>query len=153
MRGVTRIAQQKWTEAYSDFTRAIEINPRDMIAWQRRASVQSQLGRKLEAMADYSRSIEIQPTTKALSQRGMLHIDAKDYEAAIADFSQAIQIDGGDGANFLRRGFAYVLRGELDRAEQDASRAEQLSGDIPGLASLKQVIARARSSATPPASQ
>lgn len=155
MRGVTLIAQEKWNEAYSDFTRAIELNPRDMIAWQRRGSVQNQLGRKLEAMADYSRSIEIQPTSKALSQRGLLQVEARDYDAALADFSQAIQIDGNEGAHYVRRSYVYVLKGDIGRAEQDAVRAEQIMGGVPAVVSLKQVIARARttapSSAQPPA--
>jgi serine/threonine-protein kinase len=63
IRGALRAAYQyDWTGAGEDFTRALELNPSDAHAHQRRASCYlSPLGRLEESLAEIKRGIELDP--------------------------------------------------------------------------------------------
>ena len=52
-------------------------------------------------------------------QKGLSYLDRKDYNAAIAAFTEAIQLAPESANTYFNRGSAYVERGEYDRAIVD----------------------------------
>ncbi len=63
------------------------------------------------------------PCIEAYYNRGCCHFDIKDYEAAIADFSQAIQIDPNQVIAYTARGNAHLALGNTTKAELDFQKA------------------------------
>jgi uncharacterized protein YecT (DUF1311 family) len=62
----------------------------------------------------------------ALSNRGNAYQAEGDYDRAVADYDQAIQLDPNDPIAFSNRGNAYKRRGDVDRAIADFSEAIRL---------------------------
>jgi tetratricopeptide (TPR) repeat protein len=66
---------------------------------------------------------------KAALGRGRLLTKKKDYDAAVAAFTEAITADPGDARAHAERGFARLLQGYADDAKQDLEGALLLTGD------------------------
>jgi len=52
--------------AITDYTRAIELDPRNVLAYNNRGNAYLPLGKLEEAIRDYNRAIEIDPGTAAI---------------------------------------------------------------------------------------
>jgi tetratricopeptide (TPR) repeat protein len=63
---------------------------------------------------------------EVFNDRGVAHRLNGDYDRAIADFSQAIRLNGKLAAVFNNRGVSYDKKGEYDRAIQDYEQALKL---------------------------
>ncbi len=63
----------------------------------------------------------------AFNNRGTAYSDKKDYDRAIADYSEAIRLNGNYATAFSNRGVAYRAKGEFDRAVADYSEAIRLN--------------------------
>lgn len=59
----------------------------------------------------------------AYYNRGQAYATKKDYDRAIADFSDAIRLDPKDAGFYSNRGTAYERKGDNDRAITDFRRA------------------------------
>lgn len=66
---------------------------------------------------------------EAYSSRGMVHDDAEDYEAAIADYNEALKIVPQDASVLVLRGNAYDAIGESQKAIDDYTEAIRLNPD------------------------
>src|SRR5438105_3130181 len=55
----------------------------------------------------------------AYNNRGVSYNSKDDYDRAIQDFNDSIQLDPKIGAAYNNRGFAYSKKGDLDRAIRD----------------------------------
>src|SRR4051794_37618760 len=60
---------------------------------------------------------------KAYKNRGRIAFGTKDYDRAIADYSEAIKIDPYDAPAYARRGMAWTEKGEFDSATADLTEA------------------------------
>jgi tetratricopeptide (TPR) repeat protein len=58
--------------------------------------------------------------------RGVAKIGERDYDGAIADFTQAIALDGSDSLAYSQRGQAHQLKGNYDRSLSDLNKALEL---------------------------
>jgi len=80
--------------AIADYTKAIEINPNDSIAFYNRGWNKGQLNDYYGAIADYTKAIEINPQYEsAYYNRGWSKDELKDYYGAISDYKKAIEIN------------------------------------------------------------
>jgi tetratricopeptide (TPR) repeat protein len=59
--------------------------------------------------------------------RAEAHYSRKDYDQAIADFTQAIELSPQDDVSYYNRGLAYYNKGELDPAIADWEMALQIN--------------------------
>jgi Tfp pilus assembly protein PilF len=66
------------------------------------------------------------PNARAYLKRGITYRGKGDNDRAIADFTQAIQLDPKSTQAYVNRGFAYDDKGDDDRAIADYSQAIQL---------------------------
>ena len=56
-----------------------------------------------------------------------LKIKREDFDGAIADFSQSIQLDPNDDVSYLNRGVAKQKKGNIDEALNDFNKAIKLN--------------------------
>src|SRR6266853_2078262 len=64
---------------------------------------------------------------KAFTNRGSGYATKGDYDRAIQDFDQALQLNSNDAIAFFDRGLAFAHKGDYDRAIQDYDQALQLN--------------------------
>jgi len=62
-------------------------------------------------------------------KRGVAHLKKREYDRAIADFSEAIQLDPKNCKAFLGRALAYRSAGDDSQAEKDELRSKELTGN------------------------
>lgn len=110
------LTDRKWDEALQRFEAAIAVSPGHRGAWMGKAIAHLQSGRAAEANAAFTHLIErIGPATAAddatgravlagaYANRGILNDREGRYEAALADYRQALAIDPGavDGPGLM----------------------------------------------------
>ena len=59
--------------------------------------------------------------------RGLAYAHQKEYEHAVADFTEAIRLDPKNAAAFTNRGVAYAAKGESARAKADFDQAKNVT--------------------------
>lgn len=109
--GYNLYQDDKFHEAINKYTRAIDLNPFYVHAYNNRGLVKYKLGDDTEAIADYSRAIKLDPDDATFyNNRGIVKAHLKDYEGAIADFDKALDIDPEHELAQWNRSLAIRLR-------------------------------------------
>jgi tetratricopeptide (TPR) repeat protein len=70
--------------------------------------------------------MEIPLNASEFYNRGLLNFNAGNYDAAIIDYSRAIEIDPNDSAFFYNRGLAYYKKGENEAAIDNYNKALEI---------------------------
>jgi Flp pilus assembly protein TadD len=95
-----------------------------------------ELGREALRRKDYEQAIihfnaymqaNPKPTAAAYYNRGVAHYGKKDYDWAIADFSESIRLDPRFADAYGNRASVYLLKKEYDKAIQDSDTALRLN--------------------------
>jgi len=127
-RGLSWYKKGDHDQAISDFTRAIELNPRYANAYYNRGIAYDDKGQYDRAISDYTRAIELNPKhAKAYITRGIAHGSKGQFDRAISDFNAAIEIDPGGAGVYYNRGLAYRLKGQYDQAISDYTKAIEVN--------------------------
>jgi tetratricopeptide (TPR) repeat protein len=143
--------------AIADFTQAIRINPHDAFAYFNRAYARSHLGDNQGAIEDYTHAIKLNPdanningnslnlnqvpgieiievipdTSESYKSRGNSRYDAGDYQGAVADYTEAIQIDTKiniyDADTYFNRANARYDSGDKLGAVEDYSQVIKIN--------------------------
>ncbi len=104
-RGYKKYVKGDYYGSISDFTKAIEIDPKDSGAYYNRAIVKHDLEDYYRAISDYTKAIEIDPNYKeAYYNRGLVKEDLNDNYGAISDYTKAIEIDPNYAKSYNNRG-------------------------------------------------
>uniref|UniRef100_I2Q369 Tetratricopeptide repeat protein n=1 Tax=Desulfovibrio sp. U5L TaxID=596152 RepID=I2Q369_9BACT len=88
------------------------------------------------AMAAFTRIIDagaaIEPKNlaSAYNLRGMCHDAKNETEAAIADYSKAVETDPKLAEAFGNRAMAYMKLGQVDKAKADATSAKRIDRKV-----------------------
>jgi tetratricopeptide (TPR) repeat protein len=61
------------------------------------------------------------------TSRGNAWRDKKEYDKAVADFTEAIRLDPKDARSFTARGNAWFAKKEYDKATSDFNEADRLN--------------------------
>ena len=85
-------------------------------------------------IVDFNKAIELNPShADAYVGRGRSYVFTGDYDKAIADLTQGIQLKP-DAFNthdaYFLRGFAYLSKGDMKRAEADRAKARALQNAL-----------------------
>ena len=83
----------------ADYTKAIEINPRDADAYYNRALAKDDLKDYYGAIADYTKSIEISPAADAYLNRSLLKEEIGDLYGACFDAKKAFNLGDRNSDN------------------------------------------------------
>jgi len=122
----------RYDQAISEFSKAIEINPRLAIPYNNRGAAYLSKGEYEQAILDLSKAIEIRPRLAlAYSNRGWAYIKEWQYDQAISDFNKTIEIDPRFVEAYFYRAVVYFLVEEYDKSLLDVIKAQQLGYQIP----------------------
>jgi tetratricopeptide (TPR) repeat protein len=111
--------------------KAIELNPKDSVAYNNRGSAYSLKGKYDLAISDLTKALEIDPKYgSAYYNRGRTFCVMKQYDKAISDLSKALEIDPGQvlaAPAYNERGIAYAEKGQYDLALSDFNKAIEIN--------------------------
>ena len=89
--------------AIADYTKVLEIDPKDEVAYYNRAISKDEIGDYYGAIADYTKAIEINPNYKsAYKNRGIDKEIIGDLKGACADWQKASQLGDQDATQWVR---------------------------------------------------
>ncbi|HJS28576.1 MAG TPA: tetratricopeptide repeat protein [Anaerolineales bacterium] len=126
-RGVTYDKLDRYTEAISDYTRAIELDSSFFLAYNNRGATYERLRRYDEAIMDYTSAIQLTPSlSQAYYNRGNVFSKRKKSEEAIDDFTRSLQLDPELMRAYINRGSEYYGIGRYEEALADFTEAINL---------------------------
>ncbi|MBE3141996.1 MAG: tetratricopeptide repeat protein [Planctomycetes bacterium] len=143
--GNTFFDQGNFSQTISDFTKAIEIDPKLAKAYNNRGFVYVTQGNFPQAILDFTKVIEINPqNADAYHSRGFVYAKQNNFIQAISDFTKAIEIDPKLAKAYNSRGKNYYNIKEYDKAWADVHKAEELGSAVSPelLAELKKASGR-----------
>lgn len=130
-RGEAHYLDGEYDQAFSELTKAIEIDPKLVRAYVIRGMAYNDKDKHDLAVADFTKVIDIKPTdAHAYRYRGMAYGNKGEYDLAIADYSKAIEIDPTATDAFKGRARAYTSKGEYDKAWKDVYEAQALGHPV-----------------------
>ncbi len=114
----------KRDKALSDCDKAVELDPKNAVAFQARAMIEQDGGDSEKALADFDKAAQLGANNAALfSDRGNLLLAKGEADKALADYDQAIALNGGSPTAYIERGGAWLAKGEADKATADYAKA------------------------------
>jgi tetratricopeptide (TPR) repeat protein len=106
--------------ALQDFTKAIQLNPRDSDAYFNRGFARYRLKDYEGAIQDASQAIQLNSENiEAYLVRSLAYLDSKEYQKAIIDSTQAIRIAPDFPEAYMIRGYAQHSLGLILKAIKD----------------------------------
>ncbi len=128
--GLEQGSSEDYVEAIKNFTKAIEINPKSVNAYNARGIAKASQGDFSGAIEDYDKAIEIDPKFwYAYYNRSRAKGSGlKDYYGAISDCNKAIEINPSDADTYYNRGL-YKGKGLKDYAGAIADNTKAIEID------------------------
>ncbi len=144
-RATQELQNQQFAQAVSDFSLVILLNPTFVDPYLQRAIGYIQLKNYDLALVDLNHLIK-QPLIdrtirgQAYTARAELSRDQNNIEAAIADFSAAINLMPDDATAYYERGVVYYIQAEYEKAFKDMTQVVSIRQDVPGAYYLLGVV-------------
>ncbi|MFW9257737.1 tetratricopeptide repeat protein [Nostoc sp. CALU 546] len=105
--GVNKYESGNYEGAVKDFNQAIELDPQNALAYNKRGDAYYRLGDYEQAQADSSQAILLNPQdANAYFDRGFAFYGLSKYKEAIADYTQAIKLNSENAYAYYGRGLA-----------------------------------------------
>ncbi|MCC5619797.1 serine/threonine-protein kinase [Nostoc sp. CHAB 5715] len=122
--GVNKYDARNYEGAVEDFNQAIELDPKNALAYNKRGDAYYRLGDYEQAQADSSQAILLNPQdANAYFDRGFALSELSKYKEAIADYTQAIKLNSQDAYAYYGRGLARTQLKDNKGAIGDFSKA------------------------------
>ena len=113
--------------AIDKYTRVIEIDPSNSVAYNNRGIAYRQAADLEKAIGDYTKAIQVKPNYReAYTNRALAFLDLGDYEAAIVDCTKAIELDPTFWYAYSNRGLAFWAMGNQQAALEDYAHVKEL---------------------------
>lgn len=126
-RGINRFEKHDFDGAIADFTKAIELNGRQLeFCFYFRGIALYRRGRLAEAITDIGKAITLKQHPRFYHDRGNLLAQTGDLDGAMADLNRAIEIEPKFAKAYGDRGIVRLLRGEDEAAELDFRKCFEL---------------------------
>ncbi len=130
LRGFAHRKNGNYYAAISDYTKAIELNPKHFKAYFNRGFSYDKLGQYEQAIENYTKALEIDPSNAyTYYNRGISYDRLNNFEAAIVNFTKAIEIDPSNADFYHNRGFSYRKLGNYKQAISDYTKALGLDSE------------------------
>ena len=122
--GNKKYANNDYSGAMVDYTKAIALKPRYMFAYFNRGLCKVNLEKDREAILEFSMAIALDPKySNAYSERGNAKRRLKDYEGAMNDLNKAINLDPKKASYYIERGVVWYLQKEYQKGISDYTKA------------------------------
>ena len=116
-----------YNSAISDYTKAIELNENNAIAYRNRGTAYANVKDYRNAVEDFSKVIEFNPNnSSAYIGRGAAYIYLREYNRAVVDLNRAINLDPNSAIAYYNRGICYKALKNNTQAREDFSRSRNL---------------------------
>lgn len=116
--------------AIADYTKAIELDPKDAQPYFNRGLAYVKKREPDPAIADFTNAIELDPNyADAYIARGNVYDDTGEHDQAIASYTKAIQLKPNYALAYYNRSIAYRDKGDADRAIADYNKAIELNSN------------------------
>src|SRR5262249_50613271 len=91
--GMIHASGNNLDEAITEFSKAIELNPKYAEAYYERGVAQVRKSQHDRAIADFTEVVRLEPNKRAAYlSRGRAYCDKAQYELAVKDFTEAIRL-------------------------------------------------------------
>ena len=125
--GSLRLRNRLYFKALDSFEAALALKGPAARILERRADAKSQLGDHSGARLDIEAALEKDPRNASLYDTlGNIRLRARDYEQAVRDESQALQLDDKIASAYQHRGLAYGALNQLKAAQSDFKKSLEL---------------------------
>ncbi len=134
-RGLAYYRLGNYAEAIANYDQLLMLQPDDYRAFYNRGLAQFALHQYLQAIADYDQSLSHSPTlpdrrmADIYDDRGIAYLHLGHHQAAIANFTQAIQLDDHNARAYFNRACVCHQQGNYIAALDDIDRVLQLVPD------------------------
>ena len=126
-RGWDRYLKNDAAGAEQDFTKAIELDPNNLNAYNDRGLAREVLGNKKGAEDDYTKALDISPYNAVIYfNRGELRNGLGFTAGAMADFNKAIEYNPNYAAAYHERGLCWSNQGNPKSAIIDYTKSIEL---------------------------
>ena len=123
-RGFESIDLNDYQGAIDEFSRAIDIDPLQTIAWNGRGIAHNMLGENTEALDDFSEVLRLEPGNLTVRvNRAKVYIELGEYDEAMSDLDNVISIDPYISSAYYYRGWVYSAQGDDHKAIEDLTLA------------------------------
>jgi tetratricopeptide (TPR) repeat protein len=137
-RGMAYIQKPDFDAAMNDFNETLRIDSKMSPAYTGRGMAYWMRGKPDLAAADWNEAIRLGPiyqnpylNSLPYMYRGTLYYAGRhEYERAVADLDQAIQVDPKNGQAFSNRGWAFGQLGQFERSIADLDIAIKLTPNL-----------------------
>jgi len=124
--------------AIEDCTRALELDPAYVTAYEERGFSKLALGDLKGALADYSKVVELRPRDAAgYAHRAVVRRELGDPRGAMADHDQAILLNPRNSASYIDRGGTRIDLKDFQGAVDDATKGLELDPTQPAAYSIR----------------
>lgn len=116
-----------WPQALADFSKALELNDKDISSYTGRAFIYIQMNKPALAINDCNKGLALDPKRGMLyCNRGEAYLKQGDATRAIADFNLSIKLVPTLGEAYFFRAAAYDKLKMKKEAQADRSKALEL---------------------------
>lgn len=122
-RGTLYLYLGYYDRAITDFEEAIRRGYKRWDVYNGLARVYQESGKSKEALSNFNESIKVRPNAVAFNNRGTIFAQQEQYEKALADYAEAIELDPLFVGARMNRGSVYYSLGQYDQAIDDFSSA------------------------------
>jgi tetratricopeptide (TPR) repeat protein len=120
----------EYRRAARDYDEAIRLQPDLEDVWNGRCWVRAIVGDLAAALSDCNKAVQVQPSAAAFDSRGLVYLKMKGFDAAIADYSSALQFDPKLASSLFGRGLAKRGKGDRVGGDADVAMAQTIQADI-----------------------
>jgi len=114
------IDNQDYQGAITNYSQALQINPKNAQIYFKRAEIHHHLGNFQDAINDYSRAIYINPKDAySYNNRGIIYEEFGYIAYAINDYEEAIRINPKEAVVYLNLAITYYNLNEIGRMDID----------------------------------
>ncbi len=131
--GVVAERQKKWNTAASHYRRALDLNPKSVIAARGLGRAMSELGDRSAARIAFGRAIEIDPASaEARNDFGVFLFQAGELDRSLEELIEAVRLDPASPVYHENLGRAFRRKSMWKEAERELSETVRLSPNAAG---------------------
>jgi len=124
--GDSYLSSGKPTEAYTEFQKAILLDPNNKEALNRLGYISALFRKYNEAISFYQRAIKADPNfSEAIFNLGVVYLEVENWDEAVKCFRAALNnpLYASPEKAYLSMGYAYYKKGEYPKAEDSIKEA------------------------------
>ena len=112
--------------AAAAFSAALKLEPAHKAARANRAYARRKLGDFVGARRDYGKALADAPTAKLYNARAYCSAKLEKFDAAVADYAEALRLDPANAHALHNRGISYDRLGRVDESARDFEQALEI---------------------------